>query len=378
MANGGGKASAWRFVHALACGALLAAGCASPLPGARRSFYGGDVARAAERLEHARVPERDRVLLLMERGLIRQTLGAYEDSTRDFIAASDLIEEMETRSVAHGVAGTVTDDRALRYRGASFERNLLHAFTAHNHLATGAWDLVAVEARRILRVLDAESRRDVPEDAYSRYMAGFGFELMDDPSNAALQFRHAARLVEAVQLDETGRFEGAPGDGDELVVFVLMGRSPSGMDVQYRWPRAAAPVSVELLAGDRILGSTHVLADTWKLAIEEAEREATRRTTRAVARIAAKETAARAIDRENGLLGFLFRVVLIDFLEQPDTRRWETLPRWLMVGRVPCPPDLETFNLVVRAATGETQEIEIAGPFPRRRQMRVAVVRVGP
>ncbi len=357
----------------------LAAGCVSPLPRARRDFYAGRTGDAAETLAGARVPERDRVLLLMERGTVRQALGDLEGSTRDFIEAADLIEQFETWSVSHGSASVVTDDRARRFRGAPYERTLLHVLTAHNHLQQGDWDLAAVESRRILRALDPERRRGFPDDAYARYVAGFGFQMIDDPSNAALQFRHAAKLAPAPIDAETGRLgaDATPG-GPELVVFVLLGRAPGSDPPAESWPVPGFPPDVKLYAGETLLGRAHVLTDTFALALSTAEQEAVRVAARAVTRIVAKEAVATAIDRENEMLGFLTRLILLGIFEQPDVRRWETLPRWLAVARVPCPPDLDRFRLVVRGGGARSRALEVEGPFPRRFDTRVAVVRVLP
>ena len=358
---------------------LFAVGCASPLPRARSAFYAGDARQAVDALEEARVPERDRILLLMERGTARQAAGDLEGSTRDFVAAADLIESFETWSASHGSASMVADDRALRYRGAPYERTLLHALTAHNHLQQGDWDHAAVESRRILRALDPERRGAFPDDAYARYVAGFGFQMIDDPSNAALQFRHAAELAPTVPIDpQTGRI-GEAEPGPDLVVFLLLGRTPAAGAAADPWTGFDTPAQVEVLDGVKRLGRAHILTDTLDLALSTAEQESLRRTARAVTRIVAKETVATVLDRENEWLGFLARVILLGFFEQPDARRWETLPRWLAVARVPAPADLDRFRIVLRHPGGAIfREAHVEGPFPQRYGTRVAVVRILP
>ncbi len=72
----------------------------------------------------------------------------------------------------------------------------------------------------------------------------------------------------------------------------------------------------------------------------------------------------------------LVRFILISILEQPDTRRWGTLPRWLMVARVPCPPDLEEFDVVVKNASGRpTQTIHVTQPISRHGNKYVSFCR---
>ncbi len=63
------------------------------------------------------------------------------------------------------------------------------------------------------------------------------------------------------------------------------------------------------------------------------------------ARIATKEAIASTLESQNDGLGDLVRFLLFA-MEAPDNRRWETLPRWLAVARVPCPAGLEHYTVV--------------------------------
>ncbi|MBU0678369.1 MAG: hypothetical protein KJ626_09645, partial [Verrucomicrobia bacterium] len=162
---------------------FVCSGCATPaLNSARHDFYRGKFDAANQTLTDVDVPSRDRVLFLMERGAVRQMLGDYEGSSKDFIEAADRIIELETYSVSKGGASMLTNDEVQDFRGVPFERSLLHAFTAINHLSQGHWNDSGVESRRILLSLEPVIEKGYPDDAFSRYMAGFGLELNDDPS----------------------------------------------------------------------------------------------------------------------------------------------------------------------------------------------------
>jgi hypothetical protein len=63
-------------------------------------------------------------------------------------------------------------------------------------------------------------------------------------------------------------------------------------------------------------------------------------------------------------------------MERPDIRRWETLPRWLQVARVPCPPDLDSFDVVLKTFNGVTiRTIHVEKPITRRRNTFVSFCR---
>lgn len=382
--------------------ALTLSGCVTPLNSARHNFYAGELEQAEQDLADARGSSKDRVLYLMERGMIRQMRGAYPESSRDFIDAADLLEELRTYSLSKGTTSLVINDMAQDFRGAPFERTLLHAFTAKNHLAQGHWDNAAVEARRIIHSLTTEMKGDYPEDAYSRYMAGFCLEMIDDHSNASLQYRKAGELLSEgsfgkdIAIDDTTGYpalkttnsvstnadnivvsvESSKPWQTELVCFVLSGKTLSGANtVDNYWP-VSAPVYGEIFHRGRYLGRSYTLTDTVDIAFTTAQMEAARKAVKTISRIAIKEGIADAIEKDNEILGSLVRLVLIDLLERPDIRRWETLPRWLGVARVSCPPDLTNFDVVFKISTGAVlRTIHVEKPIRRRRNIFVSFCR---
>jgi len=364
----------WACAAAFAAAAACAGGCSTPLAGARAHFDLGRLDAAEAALQPESVREKDRVLFLMERGAIRQARGDYENSSRDFIEAADLIERLQTYSVSKGATSLVVNDAVQDFRGAPYERTLLHALTALNHLAVGHWENAAVEARRIIYSLAPEARGEYPDCAFSRYVAGFGLELIGDSSNAALQYRAAAALRPGIGLDERGARAGDP----ELVVFLLLGRGPAG---DATWPDGwlgGTPPVVEIEIAGRVAGRAWPLSDAFELAAATERRELAVKLTKTLSRIALKEVIATAVEKntENEFLGALTRLVLIGLLEQPDVRRWETLPRWFMVARVPSPSDLISYRVLVKwPGGGLLRSAEVAVPLTRRGGTFVSVYR---
>ena len=375
----------------------LAAGCATPgLDTARHNYYMGRTAQADSVLEKAKPPDKDEVLFLMERGLVRQGAGRYEDSAKDFNKASDRLEELQTYSVSKGAASWVVNDGVQAFRGAPYERTLLHAFAAKNYLALGHWDDAGVEGRRIIRSLEPDFRGKYPEDAYSRYMAGFCLEISGDPDNAAVQYRRANALLKGLTVEETtGRFyvRGPPDENGqtpppppeatrrwpaELVVFVQMGRAPSANSQwSENWqPEPAA--YAEIHADGKLLGRSYILTDTMDLAFETEKLEALQKTAKTVGRVILKEAIAEAVEHNTKSEGWgdLVRFILITLLEEPDVRRWETLPRWLQVARVSCPKDLESYDVVFKSPQGATlRTVHVAQPLTRRGNTLVSFCR---
>ncbi len=394
----------------LVCLGFLLSGCATQsLNRARSDFYAGRLNEAEETLSSSRIPQRDRVLFLMERGTVRQAMGDYEGSAQDFIEAHDILVQLETYSLSRGAGSLVINDAIKDFVGAPFERTLLHALTAQNHLARGHWDNAAVEARRIIQSLSEENRRNYPDEAYSRYIAGLALELIDDPSNAALQYRIAGELARRVEIDpDTGRLAHAPPPAadtngvnethrawpeppaepnrpsdpwsSELVVFLQLGRSPRGGTTIGSSAFHTPPVYAEIHANGQYLGRSYLLSDTAQLKAETERVRALREATKTISRIAIKEGIAIAVESKNNeFAGDLTRLVLIGLLEHPDHRRWETLPRWLQVARVPAPPDLTAYTVVLKDASGNTlRSFDVDEPLQRRRDLMVSFFRENP
>ena len=344
---------------------MLAGGCATAsLDRARNQFYQGRPEQAVQQLESVRPSEKDEVLLLMERGMARQMAEDYRASSLDFMRASNRLEELQTYSLSRGGATWAINDTVQNFRGKPYERTLLHAFSALNFIALGAWDSAAVEARRLIETVRPDVRGDYPDDPFSRYVAGVCFELIHDASSAAFQYRQLAELVPGLGVDpNTGQFtqpdETAPASADgshELICFIMLGRAARGSQIlsPALASRPAGALYFEVHADGGFLGRSHTLSDTWHLAAVTEKEEAARRAIKTAARIAAKEAVAQSLESQSAeYIDDLVRLVLIGLLEQPDVRSWSTLPRWLHVARVPCPPGLREYELVLKAESGQ-------------------------
>lgn len=346
---------------------LLCAGCSTvPLDEARRNFNSGALMEADRNL--ATLPhDGDRILYLMERGMIRHVRGDYTNSTLDWLEAVKLETQLETHSMTKAGASMVMNDSLLSFRGYPYERTLLHVFLAKNYLARGLWEDAAVEARSIARRL--QQLDGFPDDALSHYITAFCFELCGDYSNAAMQYREAAKLAPQLGLNEkTGRFTHPPQPNEsELVCFV---------DFDSR--NGAMPEFAEIYAGDKLLGTSRTLFTRFTLESASAQRMATRRTAKILTRIALKESLALyASSKDNDLGGLVW--LLLFSLEKEDVRRWETLPGKMAVVRMACPDTLQGFDVVYKSYSGAVlKRITIQGPLLKKGRIFVGLCRDNP
>lgn len=384
----------------LRCGAVLAvcltgflAGCASPpLQTARANFYAGKFAQANTNLAAIPADDKDEILYLMERGMIRQNLNQYESSALDWRRAGDLDAKLDTYSVSQGVSSLIVNDRTLSFRGMPFERTLLYAFLAKDYLADSNWDYAAICARNIIKKLEALD--GFPDIAYGRYMAGFCLELINDEGNAAIQYRAAAGLLTNNVLIDPLSGDILPktnvvrsttpiaktvlqAEPAELVCFIAMGRMPVG-EIYGNFYTQFPPYA-EIYCNDEYLGRSYPFANTAALMGASQHRLAAIQLAKDATRIATKVAIAEAVNQQNGALGTLTLLALFA-MEAPDTRCWETLPLWLEIARVPCPAGLKSYTVVFKNAAGTPLgKKEITTPITRRGHTFISFCRdVGP
>jgi len=346
---------------------LLCVGCATvPLDEARRNFNSGALIEADRNL--ASLPnDRDRVLYLMERGMIRHVRGDYTNSTSDWLEAVKLETQLETHSLTKAGASMIANDSLLSFRGYPYEQTLLHVYLAKNYLARGLWEDAAVESRSIARRL--QQLDGFPDDALSRYITAFCFELCGDYSNAAMQYRETAKLVPQFGLDEkTGRFTSPPLPNESELVCFIDFDSCNGM----------MPEFAEIYAKGQLLGASRTLFTRLAMETASSQRMAARRTAKVLTRIALKESLALyASSKDNDLGGLVW--LLLFSMEKEDVRRWETLPEKMAVVRISCPDTLAGFDVVLKSYSGAVlKRMTIQGPLLKKGRIFVGICRDKP
>ena len=161
----------------------LMAGCASsslfsPYPSQMQSvmvkFKGGAPERAYAALDK-KTKSADASLYLLEKARLAQIDGNYALSKETFESAIALQRQVEEQALisatrlAAGSVALVSNDNALPYRLAPYERILMHHMQATNYLALGEVESALVEVRLAEQVQReaAEKNADVLEQARS-------------------------------------------------------------------------------------------------------------------------------------------------------------------------------------------------------------------
>ena len=361
------RARQYQMIGRAVCSVIALAflcGCrSSQLAAARENYYMGRLPQAEGSLLEGDIPKEQFALVMMERGLIRQTRGDYTNSAKDFNQSSAFIEEYMMMSVSRGAASMVINDNVGIFYGDPYERTLMHAINARNYLALSEPFEAAVEARLILRTLQPERKsKDYPDDAYSRYIAGLCFELIGDPSNAAIEYQHASNLCVNAAIDARTGFvypkstaslikQPVETNGSmEMVCLVDYGRVK--LEDFGAYDRIEGIQYAEICSNGKVLGRTYVVADIQDIAVRTERQKVLSRMMKTFTRIVLKEQISRVLDDSSPALGFLARGILFGFLEKEDVRRWETLPRFMAVARFRLNGDIKSVDVVFKGLGG--------------------------
>ncbi len=138
---------------------LLTTGCAGLISYARMSDQArwsvsqGNFADALAVFPEKPARGRNGVLLRLERGMILQMMGRYDESAREFEEATAGIREYEDRATisaswtAFQLGSLLMNEQVQPYEGEDFEKILVHAFDAVNYLMKGDIEGSRIEIR---------------------------------------------------------------------------------------------------------------------------------------------------------------------------------------------------------------------------------------
>ena len=340
----------------------------------------------------------NRALAALDRAVLLQALGRYEDAARDMSAAEERIELIDlTKDPVGSLAKYLYSDSARAYRAPPSERLALNAVNLLNYLARGDLDGAAVEARRFQTMrefLDSESIDDHGVVPFGAYLAGFVFEHLGEGDRALRYYddaleagplpslaRPAARLARAFPYRGThleGLISTAAGPGQaahdaELLVVLSLGRVshkvaeriPLGAAVGIAgtylsgdtdWLKYGATKVVvypELVYAPSTLGAPSVVVDGRDVSLDllvdleevvRAEYDQLKpqiiaaAITRMAARAAVAEGLRAAGKQESNVLGDVLAIAIEGALvgaDRPDTRSWIMMPGRILAARVP-------------------------------------------
>jgi len=364
------------------CVAALVQGCStsSSLKQARSEFFSGQPFAALDTLENRKVSSRDRLLGLLDRGLIEHTAGNYQASIRTFKNATALLEETDYLGVREQTASLVVNDWVTLYKGEYSERLWIHTYQMMNFLMIGNGEGAAIEARQALKVYEQHGDA-LKHDWYTRTLMAMSFEAAGKPDSAHIEYKkllddagsdtgvarrawqNARRLGRENDAEKfkqliSGKARVGGSDG-ELVVFLQTGVIPgksageiylepnlyASFPVYHDYPRPNLQVSV--FQNGETQSADIVNTQTVNISRAALAARSHRIAAKQLLRIAAKKNLAQSVAKNDDILGDILSALFL-ISEQADTRSWATLPAHVSMVQIPLEAGMHNIELQVR------------------------------
>ncbi|MDX2479169.1 MAG: hypothetical protein QNK24_02395 [Desulfuromusa sp.] len=397
---------------------LFLAGCAShssKLAPVITELTGHNIDAALQILEEEDLPSRDRLLLLMNRGLLLRLKGDFSESNQEFSTAKQLVEEFNAISLREQAMALTINDTTRSYAGAPYEQVLLNIYSALNYLDLGQADAARVEVLQVDLKLAALAGEDAgplfDNDPLARYLSGIIYEAGGEYSDAMIAYRsayqayqqHGKRYSLAVprQLktdllrnsermgleDENSRYQEQFGIDSwqgtnalqrqgELVFLFHNGLVPVKIEQSLMVPvqnssriqfvRIALPEYLRRPAGfsaARISingheATTERVENIEELAVAELAGNMPGIIARSAARAVLKYQVSKETGKQNDLAGLLVNLAGV-LTERADTRSWLTLPAEIQLARIPIEPGIYDLKVELLDMAGRvTQRLD--------------------
>jgi tetratricopeptide (TPR) repeat protein len=194
-------------VRLAALGFVLALnGCAtysSSFTKIEHQLEGQQYDEALKTIEEKSKDKNDRVLYLLNKGMVLRMKRDFVASNESLEAAKQEMERLYAASVSENALSFVVNDATVSYAGDDYEQVLVHLYMALNYLELGQRDEARVEALQVdvkLREIGEKlPASKFTEDALSRYLTGMIYEELGEWSDAMIAYRKAYEAYKKYQ-----------------------------------------------------------------------------------------------------------------------------------------------------------------------------------
>ncbi len=366
----------------------------------------GQYLEASEKVKLAmtEASEKDRLAYLLDQASALQMAGRYQESSRLFIQADQLSEQLDYHSASQVTLSALSSEEMIQYKGDSFEKLMINAMNALNFLYLDDLDSAMVEVRRIdekVKRFQLDNRKDYELNSFASYLSGLIYEAQGkfddafisykksyelDPFPSLLLYdlnRVAKKSNRMDQLALLGPSANVPLQGGasrppissiyvdphcvtansvcaDIVVVYLQGLGPKKVPMPQspRYPTLIRTqsnikaIKVTLSEEKKLKDHSPVLVNATSspvynvqdVAIETLEKDRAALVLRRLGGVVAKEVAADQIRQKNEALGFI-AWLFMHLSDRADLRQWLLLPESIQVAKFKLLP--KEYNLVI-------------------------------
>lgn len=360
----------------------LLTGCASyqsKVSVSRALLESGNAVEAAEKLRPlAETVDGDQLVYLLDYGTALQAAGRYSESTKIFLKADRLSEELDYHSVSRVTGSLLLNEEMKQYKGDTFEKIFINAQLALNFLAVGNLDSALVEARRInqkFQKLRADDTKKFEMNPLAKYLSALIWEADRKFDDAYIDYAETYKIspeIEGLREDLIRVAKLSKRDDayakwkrsfpevrekpewydkslGELIVIAQVGWGPRKTYSRHddTWPVLMSTPSVTRSVRARTenrMEESRFIYDVEAAAIATLEDDRLSLLGRRLTGVVAKEVAADQIRQKNELLGAIAWMAL-HASDRADLRQWSTLPRNVQIIRMKLKPGTYSLNL---------------------------------
>ena len=389
----------------------------------------GALKQAVAQIEKSNEGDDKDILYFFEKGELF-SLGSNYTASRDaWLRSDEVVQSWENDfrtnpSKLFGDIGSyLISDKTRRYDGQDYEKVLLSTRLTLNHIMLGNFDDARIEMKKTYEreklieafrereydALQSEAQKqetgqitqldgypidelDTPEvrelkngfqNAFAHYLAGYFFEVTDEPSLAEPGYRNALQLAPTNSIIQkalagVGKDRPAPGEADVLFV-IETGFAPiiESMNIPIPIPRKSGIVITSLSfpvikSSSRVLVPPSLAVDGRQLPVETlTNTDAMARRLlkdqmpgiilRSVIRAGFKSIVQDQANNAHWIAGLIANVVAVT-TEHADDRNWRTLPERISVARANLPQGKHVIEFQTNAGSYQ-MEVEVTGRF---------------
>ncbi|MBU4483937.1 hypothetical protein KKA47_00785 [bacterium] len=161
---------------------------------AREAFNSGDYDKAVEIIEKIKPAPRDKLLHLLDKGMILHGAGKYKESNQTLTEAEDLWKNLSIKSVSKETGATLWSEEGVDYAGDKYERVMIPTIRMLNYVALGDWDGALIEVRRIRYTVEKVygSTRDF-DNAFALYFSAVVWETLGHINDALIDYKQLGK-----------------------------------------------------------------------------------------------------------------------------------------------------------------------------------------
>lgn len=340
----------------------------------RRLISSGNIDQAVAKFHQlSAVDDGDKLVHLLDYGVALQIAQRTEESTKVFLQADKLSENLDYHSVSRVAGSLLTSEENIQYKGDTFEKIFINAYLAMNFLELGKLDDALVESRRINEKyvkLRGEEKKEFELNPFAKYLSAIIWEANRNYDDAYIAFAEAYKLSPEIstirqdlirsakrarRMDEYDKWKKAFPDVEEkpewydrkmgeLVVIYQQGWGPR-KDFErgsQRFPRLRPVYNYTQRARVDVISAgtsypSRFVYDVERAAIKTLMEDRGALIGRRVGGIVAKEIVADQIRQKDELLG-LVSWIFFHASDRADLRQWSLLPQTIQLIRVPLSP----------------------------------------